>query len=418
MEAKDNILFFESDKEFEDFCIRPYADLISRGRRTIKTSCDYTDEYKQCLKEGKRFIIKAETTKFLGNHFATRCVPVRPEGDKPEITQAVLPVENVEFYDSAIAKKLKIEMLKDVFFEKRSISIFDAADKDWLMKKAEKGNIYAIYCLLNGMHRKYASWYEMFVDEDTDDKVFIWRNDLIDGVTFITEDGEEERLKQMLYDARGRMTKKELKYVRFLPIDTTPLMLELIKRGYDGAASFINDKVILQYLCDNGNKYAAYELYFKNMCGDEEYGFFISKRRARSYFELAKKLGYKFRKDELNELDEEDQPGAEYPQSFKYTLSGDVAKINTIRMLIDDLCERFGTPDNELGLYVPQRILMKVLVGSDTEYYRGIVITMEQATSNRLVIKTEADQGYPLFYALRYAFRGLNVEMERLDNIV
>ena len=80
--------------------------------------------------------------------------------------------------------------------------------------------------------------------------------------------------------------------------------------------------------------------------------------------------------------------------------------------LINDLCQKFGTTDNELGLYVPQRQLMKVLVGSDTEYYRGNVITMERESPDHLIITTEADKGEPLLYALRYTFENLNVEMK------
>lgn len=80
--------------------------------------------------------------------------------------------------------------------------------------------------------------------------------------------------------------------------------------------------------------------------------------------------------------------------------------------LINDLCQKFGTPDNELGLYVPQRQLMKVLVGSNTEFYRGNVISMNRESPDRLIITTEADNGEPLLYALRYSFENLNVEVK------
>jgi hypothetical protein len=57
-------------------------------------------------------------------------------------------------------------------------------------------------------------------------------------------------------------------------------------------------------------------------------------------------------------------------------------------------------------------MLMKVLVGSDTEYYRGNVITMERTASDRLIITTEADKGGPLLYALRCCFENLTVVMQ------
>ena len=60
-------------------------------------------------------------------------------------------------------------------------------------------------------------------------------------------------------------------------------------------------------------------------------------------------------------------------------------------------------------------MLMKVLVGSDTEYYRGNVMTMEREAPDRLVITTEADMGEPLLYALRQCFDNLTVEMKEYE---
>jgi hypothetical protein len=82
---------------------------------------------------------------------------------------------------------------------------------------------------------------------------------------------------------------------------------------------------------------------------------------------------------------------------------------------VHDLCQKFGTPDNELGLFVPQRQLMKVLVGSDAGYYQGNVLSMERNASDCLIITTEADHGTPLFYALRQCFGNLNVEMKEAE---
>jgi hypothetical protein len=55
---------------------------------------------------------------------------------------------------------------------------------------------------------------------------------------------------------------------------------------------------------------------------------------------------------------------------------------------------------------------MKLLVGSDTEYYRGNIQYLERETPDRLVITTEADNGKPLLYALRQCFENLKVEMK------
>ena len=173
-------------------------------------------------------------------------------------------------------------------------------------------------------------------------------------------------------------------------------------------ASSIDDPAILQELCDKGNKYAAYELYRKCMYGDEENGIFINKREAKKYFDLAGDVPQQY-EEEWNEVED---PGEEFPEEFCYTLTGNAQTLDGVEKLINDLCQQFGTPGNELGLYVPQQMLMKLLVGSDSIYYRGNVLSMERQASDTLVIATEADNDEPLLYALRQAFSNLVVEME------
>ena len=110
--------------------------------------------------------------------------------------------------------------------------------------------------------------------------------------------------------------------------------------------------------------------------------------------------------------DDNDDAGKEYPELFIYELSGDLATLNAVSTLIDDLCQRYGTPDNEFGLSVPQQTLMKMLVGSDSVYYRGNIIRKDFTSDNSLVIETESDNGEPLLYALRQAFPNLCVMMK------
>ena len=194
--------------------------------------------------------------------------------------------------------------------------------------------------------------------------------------------------------------------------DNQELLLARIEKGDEEAAIYIDDPAILQDLCDKGNKWAAWELYFKNRYGDEENGIFIHHKEARLYYDLALKLGYELAEDGSEAWTDTDDPGEEDPSTYKYELTGNAETLNGVETLINDLCQKFGTPDNELGLYAPQRQLMKVLVGSDTEYYRGNVITMDRESSDRLMITTESDKGEPLLYALRYSFENLIVEMK------
>lgn len=134
--------------------------------------------------------------------------------------------------------------------------------------------------------------------------------------------------------------------------------------------------------------------------------------KAMFYYDLALKLGYELDEDGSDAWDDTDDPGEEFPSTYQYELTGNAKTLNGVETLINDLCQKFGTPDNELGLYVPQRQLMKVLVGSNTEFYRGNVISMNRESPDRLIITTEADNGEPLLYTLRYSFENLNVEVK------
>ena len=291
----------------------------------------------------------------------------------------------------------------------RYFSLIEPADKKWLMKQVdEREDICAIYCLLNGMHHKYKFWTETFVDEDTNEEVKLLRYEFVEGSTFEKNEGEEERLIQIVMENKVCLTIEELTKLCSEIDDNQELLLERIEKGDEEAAVFIDDPATLQELCDKGKKYAAYELYHKCMWGDEKNGIFINKREARHYFDLAGDVPQQYEE----EWDDVDDPGEECPEEFCYILTGDAKTLDAVERLINDLCQQFGTPGNELGLYVPQQMLMKLLVGSDSIYYRGNVISMERQTSDRLLITTEADKGEPLLYALRECFENLTVEMK------
>ena len=292
-------------------------------------------------------------------------------------------------------------------------SLIEPSDKKWLMELAEErdDDACAIYCLLFGMHHKYRYWNETFVDEDTKEEVTVLRYELIDGSFFEKKEEDEERLIQKALAPIMIVHRpvEELKKLCYEIHDNSKLLLERIRKGDEAAAEDIDDVATLQELCDKGNRYAAYELYYKHRWGDEANGIFINTQQARHYYDLAGDVPYK------GEWDESDDPGKEDPSEYEYTLTGDPRVIAHIHIMIDAFCQRFGTPGNELGMFVPQRILMKQLVGADTEYYRGNILTVEQPAKDRLVITTEADRGEPLLYALRHAFNNLNVEMKEIE---
>ncbi len=270
-----------------------------------------------------------------------------------------------------------------------------------------------ILSLIKLLEQHYHHNTETFTDEDTGEEVTIERKELIN--PYATEE-ERELMEDIIADV-ANLSDEDLMAFRgntigLRPLDFDELYLELIRRGDESWAANIESPTILQELCDKGNKWAAYALYEKYDCGDEKRGIFINRKLAKEYYDLAGDIPYK------NEWDDTDEPGEEYPTTYEYTLTGDAATLDGVETLIRDLCKRCGIPENEedgLGLYVPQRTLMKVLVGSDTVYYRGNILYMNRNAPDCLSITTESEQGEPLLYAFRQCFENLNVEFKRID---
>ena len=229
-------------------------------------------------------------------------------------------------------------------------------------------------------------------------------------------DEERQLIKAIAADIPN-LTDDELHQFReeIMPFDCKTIDLiyiERVRRGDERCAQAIEDVPALLEFCEKGNRYAAYALYEKYKWGDEKQGIFINLQQAKKYYDLAGDIPYK------EEWDDSDDPGEEIPSNYEYILTGDSATLNAVETLIRDLCKRFGIPENEedgLGLYVPQRALMKVLVGSDTEYYRGNILYLNREAPDRLVITSEADRGEPLLYALRQCFTDLNIEMKEKE---
>lgn len=100
MEIKDNIVFFESDEEFTDFCVAPYARL--KGEKGV--GGDYSEMYKEYLQKGMIFIIKDEDSVVYKRECVVKRVPVIMEDGshfRPDRYISVqLHVENLEEYFS------------------------------------------------------------------------------------------------------------------------------------------------------------------------------------------------------------------------------------------------------------------------------------------------------------------------------
>ena len=260
------------------------------------------------------------------------------------------------------------------------------------------------------LKRHFYFWTEAFKDEETGEDVSIERRDILDPDL---SDEERQLIKAIAADIPN-LTDDELHQFReeIVPFDSETIDLiyiERVRRGEESLAESIEDVPTLRELCDKGNRWAAYALFQKYYLGDEKQGIFINRQKAREYYDMAGNIPFK---DEWNDNDD---PGEPNPGTYEYVLKGNTTNLDAVETLIRDLCKRFGIPENEedgLGLYVPQRALMKVLVGSDTEYYRGNILYLNREAPDRLVITSEADNGAPLLYALRQAFANLDVEVK------
>ena len=263
-----------------------------------------------------------------------------------------------------------------------------------------------IESLVKTLERNHHRWNETFKDEDTGEEVTVERDELIS-----TDTTEEERnLMESVAASAAKISTEALrtfidKTSSFWPRPFDEVYMELVRRGDESWACVIDNPEMLQKLCDKGIKEAAEQLYQKYRYGDEKNGIFIDKKTAKTYYDLAGDAVYE-------QYTTEDFPDEEEPKEFHYTLTGNNVTLDGVETLINDLCQQFGTPGNECGLFVPQQMLMKMLVGSDSEYYRGNVLTMERKASDSLVIITEADNGEPLLYALRQCFENLDIEMK------
>lgn len=276
--------------------------------------------------------------------------------------------------------------------------LLEQQDKEWLMTIARsEGGLWkeAQAVLLVGMNNRFETYDEDFIDEDTGEKVTAKRFDRIDGVTFDSTPEEQQELFDLIDNEEGwENYSDEEKFQAY--------------RLLHNFTDFNAINLLLIFVEDYNLKEAYGELSELYRYGDEEHGIFINRKKAKEYYNLAG--------DTVDEeWDDSDDPEEEDPTTYEYTLTGNTDTLNGIRKMIDDFCRDYGTPGNELGLYVPQRLVMQLLVGSDTEYYRGNILKMEQPAPDKLVITTEADNGYPLLYALRVCFENLEITMKETE---
>lgn len=108
---------------------------------------------------------------------------------------------------------------------------------------------------------------------------------------------------------------------------------------------------------------------FQYLEGDEKNGIFINRKKAKEYFCRA---GW-------DDMDCEEGPSIEWEVlEADYRLTGSPTTLDGIRTMIEDLAHRYGTPDNELGVFVPLEALMQVLVGT-SDYHGNLFSVKDEA---------------------------------------
>lgn len=98
MEKIGNYIFFESETEFENFCVAPYA-VVKQNTYVGQ----YSEEYKECIKNGIKFAINDRNCKAVKDHWVTKRVKINNAARKDVLAQ--LKVQNVE-YASPMTRKL------------------------------------------------------------------------------------------------------------------------------------------------------------------------------------------------------------------------------------------------------------------------------------------------------------------------
>lgn len=270
--------------------------------------------------------------------------------------------------------------------QEQMLSTFKSEDKDWLLPMAREHNVAATAVLLIGSNMRFETWDEEYTDEDTGEPFTFTHAVQAEGHVFDLNPGERLQLGSLLvkkegweyYDLAAKMSAYHLLRT-YGGIDPTSLLM-MFAESYGHTEAYE----------------ALGELY---RFGDEGIGVYVNREKAKEFYALAG-TDYDPTKDE----EEED------PYEYDYTLTGSADTLATVKRLIDSLCQQFGTPDNELGLFVPLGMVMRVLVG--TSDYRGNILRMEQPSPDRLTLHIEANEGSPLLYALRQCFENLKVEMD------
>ena len=179
-----------------------------------------------------------------------------------------------------------------------------------------------------------------------------------------------------------------------------PIIQEMYRRDKIGTAYWFGDVETLLQELSHDNISAAEHLGMLYELGNEQYGIYIDKARAQSYYDM---LGY----NPMDGLSEEDMMPEAEPTIVTYQLSGNVDDLKAIEQIIHSVAKFYGTPNGEVNV----QGLMKVLVGSDAYEYRGNILSIIYKDEQTLHIQAEVRKTEALRYAISQCFSNIRIEI-------
>ena len=179
-----------------------------------------------------------------------------------------------------------------------------------------------------------------------------------------------------------------------------PIIQEMYRRDKIGTAYLFGDVETLLQELSHDNISAAEHLGMLYELGNEQYGIYIDKARAQSYYDM---LGY----NPMDGLSEEDMMPEAEPAIVTYQLSGNADDLKAIEQIIHSLAKFYGTPNGEVNV----QGLMKVLVGSDAYEYRGNILSMTYMDEQTLHIQVEVRKTEAMKYAISQCFSNIRIEI-------
>lgn len=97
MKTIDNVIFFDNDDEFSDFCLLPYTELHETENGAYIGVAKPSEQYLQAVEQGKIFVIRDKGSKALKRMSITKRVAVKGT----EHTHPVqMKVKNLQWYSA------------------------------------------------------------------------------------------------------------------------------------------------------------------------------------------------------------------------------------------------------------------------------------------------------------------------------